>query len=176
MDLAWLIHMTWCNEGTENIVNLNYLFTWVVWLLSINPTKPHYILFQTKPCWQESGLKILIKDKEIVNAKSTNSLGVIIDSNLSSEVHTERTWSRGSCNLFLINRLSKILYMTKKNAVFWFDLFLSGIWNHMGTYGDILSVMLISVSLPFSDSFMLKIHSHFSHFLLSYSGWTIIFE
>jgi hypothetical protein len=47
--------------------------------LSINPTKTHYILFQNQ-CRQKNELKILIKNCEIVNVKSTNFLSVIIDS------------------------------------------------------------------------------------------------
>jgi hypothetical protein len=62
--------------------------------LFINPSKTHYILFQKKQCRQESNLKILIQNKEIVNVKSTNFLGVVIDSSLSWEEHIERTYSR----------------------------------------------------------------------------------
>jgi hypothetical protein len=43
--------------------------------LSINPSKTHYILFQTRRCRQESNLKILVKNREISNVKSTNLLG-----------------------------------------------------------------------------------------------------
>jgi hypothetical protein len=57
-------------------------------------TKTHCILFQTKLSRQESELKIPGKNREIVNAKSTNYLGVIIDNNLNWEVHIERTYSR----------------------------------------------------------------------------------
>jgi hypothetical protein len=71
--------------------------------LSINPSKTHYILFQTRQCRQESNLKILVKNREISNVKSTNFLGVVIDSNLSWEIHIERTCSRISRNLFIIN-------------------------------------------------------------------------
>jgi hypothetical protein len=77
--------------------------------LSINPAKSHYTLFQMKQCRQESELRILIKNREIVTVKSTNFLEVIIDSNLSWEVHIERTVSRICHNLLMINRLSKIL-------------------------------------------------------------------
>jgi hypothetical protein len=53
--------------------------------LSINPSKTHYILFQTRQCRQESNLKILVKNREISNIKSTDLLVVVIDSNLSWE-------------------------------------------------------------------------------------------
>jgi hypothetical protein len=46
-----------------------------------------------KECSQESELKTL-KSREIVNVKSTNFLGVLIDSNLSWEVLVERTCRR----------------------------------------------------------------------------------
>jgi hypothetical protein len=46
--------------------------------LSINPSKTHYILFQTRQCRQESNLKIVVKNKEISNVKSTDFLGVAI--------------------------------------------------------------------------------------------------
>jgi hypothetical protein len=41
--------------------------------------------------------------------KSANFLGLVIDSTLSWELHIERTCSRISRKLFIINRLSKIL-------------------------------------------------------------------
>jgi hypothetical protein len=43
--------------------------------------------------------------------KCTNFLGVIIDSNLNWELHFRRTYNRISSNLFIINRLSKMLDM-----------------------------------------------------------------
>jgi hypothetical protein len=55
---------------------------------------------------------------EILHVMSTNFFGVIIGSNVSWEVHVERTCNRITCNLFVINRLSKML-----------DLFPSVIWN-----------------------------------------------
>jgi hypothetical protein len=55
---------------------------------------------------QGSELKILIKNKEIINPKSTNFLGVVIDSNLTWEVCVGRTCSRISHSLFVINILS----------------------------------------------------------------------
>jgi hypothetical protein len=67
--------------------------------LSINPGR------------QESKLKILINNREIVNVKKTNFIGVIIDGNLSWEVHVERTCSRISHDIFLIDRPSKVLDM-----------------------------------------------------------------
>jgi hypothetical protein len=45
--------------------------------LSINTSKTHYILFQTRQCRQKSNLKILVKNREISNVKSTNFLGVV---------------------------------------------------------------------------------------------------
>jgi hypothetical protein len=93
--------------------------TGLVELYFINPIKTHYILFQMKQCRQESKLKILIKNRERVNVKSTNFLGVITDSNPSWEVHTERTCSRININLFLINRLSKILEMNVRRMLYY---------------------------------------------------------
>jgi hypothetical protein len=57
-------------------------------------TKTHYILFQKKQSRQETGLKIPIKNREIVNVKSTNFLGVPTESNLNSEAHIERSCCR----------------------------------------------------------------------------------
>jgi hypothetical protein len=57
--------------------------------LSINPSKTQYILFQTRQCRQESSLKILVKNREISNVKSTDFVGVVIDSNFSWEIHIE---------------------------------------------------------------------------------------
>jgi hypothetical protein len=57
--------------------------------LFINLSKTHYILFQTRQCRHESNLKIRIKNREIVNVKSTNFLGVATDSTLSWEEHIE---------------------------------------------------------------------------------------
>jgi hypothetical protein len=45
--------------------------------LFINPSKTHYILFHTKQYRQESNLKILMKNSEILKVKSTNFLGVV---------------------------------------------------------------------------------------------------
>jgi hypothetical protein len=74
-------------------------------------TNTHSMLFHMKQSSQESEVKIPIRKGEIVNVKSTNSLGVITYSNLSWEVHIERTCSRIRHSLFVINRLSKILDM-----------------------------------------------------------------
>jgi hypothetical protein len=49
------------------------------------------------------------KEQGIFNVKSISFLDIVIDSSLSWEVHVERTYSRISCKLFLINRLSKCL-------------------------------------------------------------------
>jgi hypothetical protein len=38
--------------------------------LSINQTKMYYILFHTQKYWEEGELKILIKNREILNTKS----------------------------------------------------------------------------------------------------------
>jgi hypothetical protein len=43
--------------------------------LSLEPAKTLYILFQTKQCRQESNLKILVKNREISNVKSTDFMG-----------------------------------------------------------------------------------------------------
>jgi methionine aminopeptidase len=85
--------------------------------LSVNSTKTHYI--SSKQSNESSELKILIKNRDTVNVKSTNFLGVIIDSNLSWEVHIERTCSRISHNLFKINRLSKILDMNVRRMMYY---------------------------------------------------------
>jgi hypothetical protein len=58
--------------------------------LSINPSETHCILFQTRHSRQESNPKILIKNREISNVKSTDFLGVVIDSYLSWEKHIDR--------------------------------------------------------------------------------------
>jgi hypothetical protein len=99
-DINELQHITSVYLGAvEQYFQMNNLF--------INPSKMHYILFQTKQCKRESELKILIKNREITNVKSANFLGVIIGSTLSWEVHIERTCSRISLNLFIINRYQK---------------------------------------------------------------------
>jgi hypothetical protein len=74
------------NTGLEQYFETNHL--------SINPSKAHYILFQMKQYRQERELKILMKNREIVNIKSTNLLQVIFGNNLNWEVHIERTYSR----------------------------------------------------------------------------------
>jgi hypothetical protein len=51
--------------------------------LYINPNKTHYTPFQMKQCRQESELKLLIKNRQIVNVKSIHFFWVIADSNLS---------------------------------------------------------------------------------------------
>jgi hypothetical protein len=51
----------------------------------------------------------LYKNKKISEAESTNSLGVIIDSNLTWEAHTDKVCNKiHSNNLIIINRLTKI--------------------------------------------------------------------
>jgi hypothetical protein len=106
--------------------------------LSINPSETHYILFQTRQCRQESNLKILEKNREISNVKSTDFLGVAIDSNLSWEIHIVRTCSRISHNLFIINRLSKILDLNERKILYYgliYPLLSYGIvvWGHANT-------------------------------------------
>jgi hypothetical protein len=86
--------------------------------LSINPSKTHYILFQTRQCSQESNLKILVKNREISNVKSTDFLGVVINSNLSWKIHIERTCSRIRRNLFIINRLFQILDLNERKTYY----------------------------------------------------------
>jgi ribosomal protein S14 len=54
-----------------------------------------------------------------VNVRNTNLLRVITDSNLSWEVHIERTCSRISHNFFIINRLSKILDMNIRRMLYY---------------------------------------------------------
>jgi hypothetical protein len=107
-----LQNMTSNNIGEiKQYLEINNLF--------INLSKTHYILFQAKQCKQESNLKILIKNREISNVKSTNFLGVVIDSTLSWESHNERTCSGISCNLFIINRLSKLLDLNERRMLYY---------------------------------------------------------
>jgi hypothetical protein len=75
--------------------------------------------------------------REISNVKSTDFLGVVIDSNLSWEINIERTCSRISCNLFIMNRLSKILVLdlNERKTLYYgliYPLLLYGIpvWGH----------------------------------------------
>jgi hypothetical protein len=70
-DINELQNITSDNIGVvEQYFEVNNLF--------INPSNTHYILFETKQCMQECNLKILIKNREIANVKSTNFLGVVI--------------------------------------------------------------------------------------------------
>jgi hypothetical protein len=87
--------------------------------LSINPPKTHYILFQTRQCRQESNLKILIQNREISDFKSTNFLGLVINSNLSWEKHNDRTCSKICRDIFIINRLSKILDLNERKMLYY---------------------------------------------------------
>jgi hypothetical protein len=50
--------------------------------------------------------------------QSTNFLWVIIDSNLSWELHIERTCDIINCNLFIINRPSKILDLNERRMYY----------------------------------------------------------
>jgi hypothetical protein len=60
-----------------------------------------------------------MKNREISNVKSTNFLGVVIGGTLSWNVHNERTCSRISCNLFIINRLSRILDLHGRRTLYY---------------------------------------------------------
>jgi hypothetical protein len=71
-----------------------------------------------KQCRQESELKILIKNREVVNIKNTSFLGVINDSNLSWEVHIENAYNRISRNIFIINRPSKVFDMNLRRMYY----------------------------------------------------------
>jgi hypothetical protein len=95
------------NETAKNIGVVEQYFT--MNKLPINLLKTHYILFHTKHYRLDSNLKILVKNKEIQNVRSTNFLGVVIDSTLSWEAHIETACRKVSCNLLIINKLSKIL-------------------------------------------------------------------
>jgi hypothetical protein len=111
-DINELQHITSVNlEAVEQYFEMNNLF--------INPSKTHCILFQTKQCKQESELNILIMNRKITNVKSTNFLGVIIDSTLSWEVHIERICSRISRNLFIIKRLSQMLDLNYRRVLYY---------------------------------------------------------
>jgi hypothetical protein len=61
---------------------------------------------------------------------------VVIDSNLSWEKHIERTCSRISHNLFIINKLSKILDLNERKTLYYgliYPLLSYGIalWGHI---------------------------------------------
>jgi hypothetical protein len=60
---------------------------------------------------------------------STDFLGIVIDSNLGWEIHIERTCSRISCNLFIINRLSKIFDLNERKTLYY------GLLYHLLSYG-----------------------------------------
>jgi hypothetical protein len=108
-----LQHITSINIGTvEKYFEIN---------LFINPTKMHCIFFQTKQCRQDHNHKILIKNREIQNVNSINFLGVVTDSTLSWDAHTERICSRIGHNLFIINRPAKMLNV-KDRRMLYYDL------------------------------------------------------
>jgi hypothetical protein len=44
---------------------------------------------------------------------------VVIDSNLSWEKHIDRTCSKISCNIFIINRLSKIIDLNERKMLYY---------------------------------------------------------
>jgi hypothetical protein len=58
--LGSLLFILYIND-IPHLTQINNLF--------INPTKTHYILFQTKQFRQESNLTILIKNREIATVK-----------------------------------------------------------------------------------------------------------
>jgi hypothetical protein len=99
--------MVWWSEGKETIpkLNLSVFMSDMTVVSKSDQNALHPLPDEAMQAKRE--LKILIKYREIFNVKSTNSLGVIIDNNLSWEVHIERTCSRTSHNLFLINRQKK---------------------------------------------------------------------
>jgi hypothetical protein len=51
-------------------------------------------------------------------SKNTNFMGVITNSNMSWEVHTERTCNIIIHNLFIINRLSNILDVNERRMLY----------------------------------------------------------
>jgi hypothetical protein len=69
-----------------------------------------------KQCRQKSNQKILIKNREISNVKSTNFQGIVTDSTLSWELHIDGTCSKIHHNLFIINGLSKILDLNERRT------------------------------------------------------------
>jgi hypothetical protein len=60
------------NKMTKNIGVAEQYFT--MNKLPVNPLKTHYILFHIKQYRLESNLKILVKNREIQNVRSTNFL------------------------------------------------------------------------------------------------------
>ncbi|PNF31582.1 hypothetical protein B7P43_G00791 [Cryptotermes secundus] len=107
-----LQYITSTNIGVvEKYFEMNDLF--------INPTKTHCIFFQTKQCRQDYKYKILVKNMEIENVNSINFLGVEIDSTLSWDVYIDRTCSRISRNLFLLNRLAKLLDLKGRRMLYY---------------------------------------------------------
>ena len=112
LDIKKLQKITAANTGVvEQYFEINNLL--------INPSETRHILFQTKHSRQESNLKILIKSSEIANVKSTNFLVAVIDNTLSWEDHVEMTCSKISRNLFLINRLSKLLDLNRRRMLYY---------------------------------------------------------
>jgi hypothetical protein len=59
--------------------------------LCTNLLKSNFILFQSKQSKIVSNLKVVINNKEITEVKITNFLSVILDSNLTWELHTEKS-------------------------------------------------------------------------------------
>jgi hypothetical protein len=77
--------------------------------LCTNLLKSNFLLFQRKQSKLVSNLKVVINNKEIRKEKSTNFLGVILDSNLTWELHIQKICNRISSSLFIIKRLSNLI-------------------------------------------------------------------
>jgi hypothetical protein len=121
------------NKTAKNIGMVKQYFT--MNKLPINPLKTHYILFHTKQYRLEINLKILVKNRDIQNVKSTNFLGVVIDSTLSWEAHIETICRRIRSNLFIIYKFSKILDQHRRKMLYYgliYPFLLYGIvvWEH----------------------------------------------
>jgi hypothetical protein len=83
-----------------------YIYKSIPISISINKSNQNTLQsLPNKEIQKKRDLKILVKKSPLVNVKSNNFLGVIIDTNLSRQVHTDRICSRISHSLFIINRL-----------------------------------------------------------------------
>jgi hypothetical protein len=58
-----------------------------------------------------------------LKVKSTNFLGVVIDSPLSCDVHIERTCSKISHNLFIINKLSNTFDLHERKMLYYGSIY-----------------------------------------------------
>jgi hypothetical protein len=72
--------------------------------LCTNLLKSNLLLFQTEQSQIFFYLKVIINNKEIRKEKTTNFLDVILDSNLTWEIHTDKICSTISSSLFMIKR------------------------------------------------------------------------